>query len=57
MLPSTVHFSGSYSPGSSGGSLALYGWSMNPLVEYYVMEDFASPCRKSRELDFSQFQW
>jgi endo-1,4-beta-xylanase len=43
ILPSTVHFSGSYSPGSSGGSLALYGWSENPLVEYYVMEDFPSP--------------
>jgi endo-1,4-beta-xylanase len=42
-LSSTVHFSGSYSPGSSGGSLALYGWSTNPLVEYYVMEDFPSP--------------
>jgi hypothetical protein len=43
MISSTVHFSGLYSPGLSGGSLALYGRSTNPLVEYYVMEDFVSP--------------
>jgi endo-1,4-beta-xylanase len=43
MISSTVHFSGSYSPGSSGSSLALYGWSTDALVEYYVTEDFPSP--------------
>jgi endo-1,4-beta-xylanase len=43
MISSTFHFSGLYSPGLSGGSLALYGRSTNPLVEYYVMEDFVSP--------------
>jgi endo-1,4-beta-xylanase len=43
MISSTVQFSGSYSPGSSGGSITLYGRSTNPLVEYYVMEDFPSP--------------
>jgi hypothetical protein len=35
MFLSTNHFSGSYNPGSSGGSLALYDWSENPLVNYY----------------------
>ena len=36
----TVRFSGSM--GSSGGAtrVSLYGWSTNPLVEYYVMEDY-----------------
>ena len=36
----TVSFSGSMH--SSGGStrVSLYGWSTNPLVEYYVMEDY-----------------
>jgi endo-1,4-beta-xylanase len=38
-----ITFSGSYNPGSSGGSLAVYGWSKSPLVEYYIMEDFPSP--------------
>jgi endo-1,4-beta-xylanase len=36
----TVTFSGSMH--SSGGAtrVSLYGWSTNPLVEYYVMEDY-----------------
>jgi endo-1,4-beta-xylanase len=36
----TVSFSGSMH--SSGGAtrVSLYGWSTNPLVEYYVMEDY-----------------
>jgi hypothetical protein len=38
-----IAFTAQYNPGSSGGSLAVYGWSENPLVEYYIMEDFPSP--------------
>jgi endo-1,4-beta-xylanase len=36
----TVSFSGSTN--ASGGStrISLYGWSTNPLVEYYVMENY-----------------
>ncbi|EPS45664.1 hypothetical protein H072_350 [Dactylellina haptotyla CBS 200.50] len=35
----TINFSGSYSATSSG-SLAVYGWTTNPLVEYYIMENW-----------------
>jgi endo-1,4-beta-xylanase len=44
-LLSTIKFNAQYNPGHSGGggSLAVYGWSTNPLVEYYIMENFPSP--------------
>ena len=35
-----ITFSGTYSP-SSSGSLAIYGWTTSPLIEYYIMEDYA----------------
>lgn len=34
-----ITYSGSFSVSSGLGSLSVYGWSTNPLVEYYVMED------------------
>ncbi|KAI9700126.1 MAG: hypothetical protein M1820_006908 [Bogoriella megaspora] len=34
-----INFGGSYTP-SSSGSLAVYGWTTNPLVEYYIMENY-----------------
>lgn len=43
-LYSPIKFSGNFGVGSGVGLLSVYGWSTNPLVEYYIMEDnFAYP--------------
>ncbi|KAM0445244.1 hypothetical protein ACHAPV_006815 [Trichoderma viride] len=34
-----IKFSGNFGVGSGVGLLSVYGWSTNPLVEYYIMED------------------
>ncbi|KAJ7653782.1 concanavalin A-like lectin/glucanase domain-containing protein [Mycena rosella] len=35
-----INFGGSFSPNSASASLlSVYGWSTNPLVEYYINED------------------
>jgi endo-1,4-beta-xylanase len=36
----TVSFSGSLSASGGRTLISLYGWSTNPLVEYYVMENY-----------------
>lgn len=41
-----ITYSGSYSPGSSGSYLAVYGWINNPQAEYYIVESYGgfNPC-------------
>lgn len=55
-----VNYSGSYNVDNSQNSyLALYGWTRNPLVEYYVIESYGSynpsSCTDGRQT-FGTFQ-
>lgn len=54
-----VSYSGSYSVDNAQNSyLALYGWTRNPLIEYYVIESYGSynPSSCSGGQNFGSFQ-
>lgn len=53
-----LSYSGNYNVSNSQNSyLALYGWTLNPLIEYYVIESYGSynPATCSNGADYGSF--
>ncbi|EAQ93832.1 hypothetical protein CHGG_02067 [Chaetomium globosum CBS 148.51] len=40
--PKTVHYNGTWNAANVNSYLALYGWTKDPLIEYYIVESYGS---------------
>ena len=41
-LLSPITYTGTWNGGSVNAYLSVYGWTENPLIEYYIVENFGS---------------